>query len=190
MEVPRNLFEKPPIATRFCVNNTSLSTPWKFFGDIMQVYDAMGLGYVIKKDEETEALQKRYRTRVKKVSTWGQLAQLSMSLVEENLTKAIISTDYEKMEEKVIYFDEQTNTDKRYRTFVKKGCRGKHLVQDDTSYNQKQLEKLAIIADNKMAEKKIIHYDQKKKLQKERRLAALRRDYSSTTNNWLAKLDD
>ena len=128
MKVPRNLFEKPPIATRFCVNNTSLSIPGNFFGDVMQVYDAMGLGYVIKKDEETEALQKRYRTRVKKVSTWEQLAQLSMSLVEENLTQAIISTDYEKMEEKVIYFDEQTNTDKRYRTFVKKGCRGKHLV--------------------------------------------------------------
>ena len=87
------------------------------------------------------------------------------------------------MKEKVIYFDEQTNTDKRYRTFVKKGCRAKHLVQGDTSYNQKQLEKLAIIADNKMAEKNIIHYDQKKKLQKERRLAALRRDYSSTRNN-------
>ena len=69
MEVPWNFFETPPISTRSCVTNTSLSTPEKFVRDTMQVYGAMGLGYVIKKDEETEALQKRYRTRVKKVST-------------------------------------------------------------------------------------------------------------------------
>ena len=69
MEVTWNFFETPPISTRSCVTNTSLSIPGNFFGDVMQVYDAMGLGYVIKKDEETEALQKRYRTRVKKVST-------------------------------------------------------------------------------------------------------------------------